>query len=152
PGPTLPRHPRGLRHPRRHHPGRHREPVRAQPGHPREAPRGAPHRADRSPSKLDLGKVNGEHFAVMAGVGFDAELQPDVDGRLKRRLGRMAYFWTGWGHVRRSASPMKITIDGRTWFDGKASCVLIGNVGRITGGVRALYDAPPDDGWVDGGA
>ena len=28
---------------------------------------------------LDLGKINGEHFAVMAGVGFDAELMRDAD-------------------------------------------------------------------------
>ena len=100
---------------------------------------------------LDLGKVNGEHFAVMAGVGFDAELQHDVDGKLKRRLGRLAYFWTGLRHVRRSASPMKITVDGRPWFDGRASCVLLGNVGRITGGIPAFDDARPDDGWLDVG-
>src|SRR5688500_4340085 len=36
-----------------------------------EAVRIAFHGRDR---KLDLGKVNGEHFAVMAGVGFDAEM------------------------------------------------------------------------------
>jgi diacylglycerol kinase (ATP) len=101
--------------------------------------------------RLDLGKVNGEHFAVMAGVGFDAELQDDVDGKMKRRLGRLAYFWTGLRHLRRSASPMTITIDGRPWFDGRASCVLFGNVGRITGGIPAFDDARPDDGWLDVG-
>ena len=100
---------------------------------------------------LDLGKVNGEHFAVMAGVGFDAELARDVDGRMKKRLGRLAYFWSGLRHVHRSASPVKITVDGRTWFDGKASCVLLGNVGRITGGIPAFDDARPDDGWLDVG-
>ena len=101
--------------------------------------------------RLDLGKVNGEHFAVMAGVGFDAELQDDVDGRMKRRLGRLAYFWTGLRHVRRSAVPVTITVDGRPWFDGRASCVLLGNVGRITGGIPAFDDARPDDGWLDVG-
>jgi diacylglycerol kinase family enzyme len=89
---------------------------------------------------LDLGRINGEHFAVMAGVGFDAELMRDVDRRMKNRLGRLAYFWTGLRHVRRAASPVKITIDGRPWFDGMASCVLLGNVGRITGGIPAFDD------------
>jgi diacylglycerol kinase (ATP) len=100
---------------------------------------------------LDLGKINGEHFAVMAGVGFDAELMQDVDGKMKKRLGRLAYFWTGLRHVHRTGSPVKITIDGRPWFDGRASCVLLGNVGRITGGVPAFDDARPDDGWLDVG-
>jgi YegS/Rv2252/BmrU family lipid kinase len=100
---------------------------------------------------LDLGRINGEHFAVMAGVGFDAELMRDVDGPMKNRLGRLAYFWSGLRHVHRSASAVKITIDGRQWFDGRASCVLLGNVGRITGGVPAFDDARPDDGWLDVG-
>lgn len=100
---------------------------------------------------LDLGRINGEHFAVMAGVGFDAELMRDVDRRMKNRLGRLAYFWTGLRHVRRAASPVKITIDGRPWFDGMASCVLLGNVGRITGGIPAFDDARPDDGWLEVG-
>ena len=30
---------------------------------------------------LDLGRINGEHFAVMAGVGFDADVMREVDGR-----------------------------------------------------------------------
>ena len=46
---------------------------------------------------------------------------------------------------------MKVTVDGRPWFDGKAGCVLFGNVGRITGGIPAFDDARPDDGWLDVG-
>src|SRR5215211_813969 len=41
--------------------------------------------------KLDLGVVNGEHFGVMAGVGFDAAMIRDADRSLKNRLGRFAY-------------------------------------------------------------
>ncbi len=39
---------------------------------------------------LDLGLVNGEHFAVMAGVGFEAEMIRDVDGRMKNQCHRRA--------------------------------------------------------------
>jgi diacylglycerol kinase (ATP) len=99
--------------------------------------------------RLDLGKVNGEHFAVMAGVGFDAEMIGDADRSLKDRVGRLAYFWTGLRHLNDNVTPTKINIDGTKWFDGKASCVLIGNVGTITGGVRAFDDARPDDGWLE---
>ena len=101
--------------------------------------------------RLDLGKVNGEHFAVMAGVGFDAEMIRDADRSLKDRAGRLAYFWTGLRHLKDDATPTKVSIDGTKWFSGKASCVLLGNVGTITGGVRAFDDARPDDGWLEVG-
>jgi len=101
--------------------------------------------------KLDLGVVNGEHFAVMAGVGFDAAMIRDAGGALKRRMGRLAYFWSGLRHLAGTATTMKITLDGTKWFRGKASCVLLGNVGTVTGGIRAFPDARPDDGWLEVG-
>ncbi|MFC4061042.1 diacylglycerol/lipid kinase family protein [Planomonospora corallina] len=101
--------------------------------------------------RLDLGRVNGEHFAVMAGAGFDAEMIKDADRGLKERMGRAAYFWTGLRHVRGDLVPMKIKVDGAKWFDGEASCVLFGNVGTITGGIEAFDDARPDDGWLEVG-
>ncbi|MGW0594178.1 diacylglycerol/lipid kinase family protein [Streptosporangium sp. NPDC002607] len=99
--------------------------------------------------KLDLGKVNGEHFAVMAGVGFDAAMMEETDRGLKDRLGRVAYVWTGLRHVRGELVPMEVRIDGVTWFEGEASCLLLGNVGTITGGIEAFDDARPDDGWLE---
>ncbi|HEU4424437.1 MAG TPA: diacylglycerol kinase family protein [Pilimelia sp.] len=101
--------------------------------------------------KLDLGKVNGEHFAVMAGAGFDGAMIDQADRSLKDRIGRLAYVWTGLRHVKDGAVPAKIDIDGAKWFDGEASCVLLGNVGTITGGIRAFDDAKPDDGWLEVG-
>ncbi|MER5627668.1 YegS/Rv2252/BmrU family lipid kinase [Streptosporangium sp. NPDC002544] len=99
--------------------------------------------------KLDLGKVNGEHFAVMAGVGFDAAMVEEADRGLKDRLGRVAYVWTGLRHVRGELVPTEVRIDGVTWFEGEASCLLLGNVGTITGGIEAFDDARPDDGWLE---
>jgi diacylglycerol kinase (ATP) len=98
---------------------------------------------------LDLGKLNGERFAVMAGAGFDGELIRQAGRGLKARVGRLAYVWTGLRHVRDRAVPMTIKVDGTPWFDGRASCVLVGNVGTITGGIRAFDDARPDDGWLE---
>jgi diacylglycerol kinase (ATP) len=100
---------------------------------------------------LDLGKLNGEHFAVMAGVGFDAELIDDADRGLKDRMGKLAYIWTGLPHIRGSGARAQVIIDGTTWFRGQASCVLFGNVGKITGGIPAFDDARPDDGWLEVG-
>jgi YegS/Rv2252/BmrU family lipid kinase len=100
---------------------------------------------------LDLGWINGEHFAVMAGVGFDADMIRGADGGLKDRLGRAAYVWTGLRSIGASPTKTKIKIDGTTWFSGKATCVLIGNVGTILGAVEVFEDARPDDGWLDVG-
>ncbi|MEU4425406.1 YegS/Rv2252/BmrU family lipid kinase [Actinoplanes sp. NPDC024001] len=101
--------------------------------------------------RFDLGRLSGEHFAVMAGVGFDGAMIKDADGDLKDRLGKLAYVWTGIRHVNGEAPRATIEIDGSPWFDDEASCVLIGNVGTITGGIRAFDDAEPDDGWLDVG-
>jgi YegS/Rv2252/BmrU family lipid kinase len=106
---------------------------------------------DGEQKSFDLGKINGEHFAVMAGIGFDGAMIRDADKDLKARLGKLAYVWTGIRHVNGEAPRAKVTIDGTEWFDDEASCVLIGNVGTITGGIHAFDDARPDDGWLDVG-
>jgi len=101
--------------------------------------------------RIDLGKLDGEHFGVMAGVGFDGAMIRDADRKMKDRLGKLAYVWTGLRHVNGEVSEVRILVDGAKWFDDEASCVLIGNVGTITGGIRAFDDAKPDDGWLDVG-
>lgn len=100
---------------------------------------------------LDLGRLGGEYFGVMAGVGFDGAMINDADRNLKDRLGKLAYVWTGLRHVNGEAPTAKVTVDGTKWFDDEASCILIGNVGKITGGIHAFDDAKPDDGWLDVG-
>ncbi|GID97138.1 diacylglycerol/lipid kinase family protein [Amorphoplanes digitatis] len=101
--------------------------------------------------RLDLGVLNGEHFAVMAGIGFDGAMIQDADGRLKERMGKLAYVWTGLRHLDDPAPRAKIKVDGTRWFSDEASCVLVGNVGMVTGGITAFDDARPDDGWLDVG-
>jgi diacylglycerol kinase family enzyme len=101
--------------------------------------------------QFDLGKINGEHFAVMAGAGLDALMIRDADGALKDRLGRAAYFVTGarGAAIRRVGT--KVRLDGDKWFAGKASCVLVGNVGKVVGNVSVFPDASPTDGLLDVG-
>jgi diacylglycerol kinase family enzyme len=99
--------------------------------------------------KLDVGTVNGEHFAVMAGAGFDALMIRDADRSLKDRVGKLAYVFTGAKNLRAARTPVRIKVDGATWFKGKASCVLVGNVAKILAGVTAFEDARPDDGRLE---
>lgn len=101
--------------------------------------------------RIDLGRWGGEHFAVMAGLGFDADLINSANGALKGRLGRFAYIWSGLRAVGLEAAHTTITLDGETWFEGDATCVLVGNVAKVMGGVEVFDGARPDDGWLDVG-
>ncbi len=96
-----------------------------------------------------MGRFNGEKFAVMAGAGFDASMIQQADGSLKERLGRVAYVWTGSQQLRAKPFKAKIEVDGAPWYAGAASCILVGNVGRLFGGVEVFADARPDDGRLE---
>jgi YegS/Rv2252/BmrU family lipid kinase len=98
---------------------------------------------------LDVGRINGEHFVVMAGAGLDALMIRDADGTLKNRLGRVAYVFTGAKNLRATRFAARVRIDGDKWFDGNASCVLVANVGRVMGDIAAFPDAQPDDGLLE---
>lgn len=97
---------------------------------------------------IDVGVINGERFAVMGGTGFDALMIRDADDA-KDRLGRFAYIRAGARNLDGPGAEATIEVDGRTWYEGHASCVLVGNLGRILGGVSAFPDARPDDGVLD---
>ena len=99
--------------------------------------------------KLDVGRFNGERFAVMAGAGFDASMIQEADGGLKDRLGRISYVWTGSRNLRTKPFKAKIAVDGVPWYAGPASCILVGNVGRLFGGIEVFGDARPDDGRLE---
>jgi diacylglycerol kinase family enzyme len=80
---------------------------------------------------------------------MDALMIRDTDSAMKDRFGRAAYIWTGARHIRSNPVRTKVRVDGHTWFDDKASCVLIANVGSIGGGITAFDHASPDDGKLD---
>jgi YegS/Rv2252/BmrU family lipid kinase len=99
--------------------------------------------------KIDVGRMNGERFAVMAGAGFDAQMIREAEAGLKDRIGRVAYVWTGVNQLGRKPFEATIKVDGTSWFEGKASCVLLGNVGELFAGVEAFEGARPDDGVLE---
>jgi diacylglycerol kinase (ATP) len=105
-------------------------------------------RGDRR--EFDVGRFNGERFAVMAGAGFDAAMIRDSgDGGLKERIGRAAYVWSGSENLRSKPFRATIEVDGAEWYKGKATCILLGNVGKLVGGIEAFEDARPDDGKLE---
>ena len=99
--------------------------------------------------KIDVGRINGQRFAVMAGTGLDALMIRDADGELKDRFGRAAYILTGAKHLRLRPFRARIDVDGHRWFDAKAGCVLVGNVSKVFGSVEFFDDSSPDDGVLE---
>jgi YegS/Rv2252/BmrU family lipid kinase len=100
---------------------------------------------------IDTGTVNGEHFAVMAGAGFDALMISDASRRMKSRLGRLAYLYTGARNLTVRARKAAVEVDGSPFFTGRLTCVLVGNVSKIFGGIEVFGDARPDDGILEVG-
>lgn len=101
--------------------------------------------------RLDVGVMNGERFAAMAGTGFDAIMVKAASSQAKDQLGRLAYLRSGMKAMRARSVRMKIRVDDEVWFTGKATCALIGNIGTVTGGLRVLARASPSDGKLDVG-
>lgn len=101
--------------------------------------------------KIDVGVMNGERFAAMAGTGFDAIMIRDTSAAAKETFGRLAYFESSVKALRARRVRMKIFVDGKVWFKGKASCALTGNIGTVTGGLKVFPEAVPDDGILEVG-
>ena len=76
-------------------------------------------------------------------VGADALMIEEADGTLKDRLGRGAYVLTGVRTVTDASVKVRVTVDGSKYYSGTAGSVIVGNVGRVLGGVEAFDDASP---------
>jgi diacylglycerol kinase (ATP) len=98
---------------------------------------------------VDVGRIAGERFTVMAGVGFDAALIRGAGKRLKRRLGRGAYVLSTLRNLAVEPFEARIKVDGERWYRGPASCVLVGNMGTLFGGLEVFAGARADDGLLD---
>jgi YegS/Rv2252/BmrU family lipid kinase len=101
--------------------------------------------------RFDVGVMNGERFAVMAGTGFDAIMIRNANAAGKKHLGRVAYLRGGLKAMKARAVRMTVRVDGARWFHGEASSVLIGNVGTVTGGFAVFPQASTDDGVLEVG-
>jgi diacylglycerol kinase (ATP) len=98
--------------------------------------------------RLDVGCFEQKRFGVMAGAGFDAAMIRGAD-ELKERMGRAAYLWSGSRELGGDGFGAEIQVDGTDWYEGRITCILFGNLGRIVGGVCVFPDASPDDGVLE---
>jgi len=99
--------------------------------------------------RMDLGSVNGRHFANMAGVGLDALIVRDATGPVKTVFGRYAFIGVGLGHLARlDPWQYEATIDGAR-RSGEMWMLLIGNTPQYTWRVVLSPDAASDDGLLE---
>jgi diacylglycerol kinase (ATP) len=99
--------------------------------------------------RLDVGALGDERFIVMCGVGFDAAMLRDADPELKARIGAVAYVLSGFRHLRRHATRFDLKLDGGPPIVRTGQGVLVGNLGRLQGGLPVMPDASPTDGQLD---
>ena len=104
---------------------------------------------ERGRRSLDVGEVGGEVFAVMAGMGFDAAMMRDASSKLKARFGPAAYVLSAVKHLRDRPMRAVIRVDDDPPVTRRLKSVLVGNVGRLQGGITLLPDAQPDSGQMD---
>jgi diacylglycerol kinase (ATP) len=91
-----------------------------------------------------------EHlFLVIAGLGFDAAMVADTDDGLKARVGWIAYFMSGVRHLHGRRLRALVRLDDRPPAALRLRSLLVGNCGRLPGGLTLLPDAVLDDGWLD---
>ncbi len=88
-------------------------------------------------------------FAVMAGIGFDAQIMEDAPEKVKDKVGWAAYVASGSRHLRDPGVTMEVTVDGRATTYDDVRTVVVGNCGELTGGMVLLPDAEVDDGLLD---
>ena len=99
--------------------------------------------------RIDVGVVEDRCFAVMAGMGFDADMVASASERLKARFGSAAYVWSALQRLEDPPIRVMIRLDDDPPLRRRARTVIVGNVGRLQAGVRLLAAAEPDDGHLD---
>lgn len=98
---------------------------------------------------IDLGRTGSRHFALMAGIGFDADVVAHVNPRLKRLTGPGAYVAAGLARALRfRPTPLEISFD-HGHLTAAALLLVAANTALYTYRWRIAPQARPDDGLLD---
>jgi diacylglycerol kinase (ATP) len=100
--------------------------------------------------RIYLGRATSEetgeqrYFFLMAGIGLDASIVQQVRPRLKRRIGKGAFWFSGLSHLARwEPVPFEVEVDGETH---RATFAAVGKSSRYGGDLaitpRAQLDRP----------
>lgn len=99
--------------------------------------------------RLDIGKVNDQHFMNIAGGGELTEISYEVPSKLKTMIGQLAYYMKGL-EMLPFIKPTKTRIeyDG-TVIDEEIMLFLVANTNSVGGFEKLAPDAKFDDGYFD---
>ncbi|HET7799239.1 MAG TPA: diacylglycerol kinase family protein [Humibacillus xanthopallidus] len=89
------------------------------------------------------------HFLVMSGVGMDAAIMAGTNENLKNKVGWPAYLVSGAKHLISPEFRVKVRVDDEPEFRRRSRMVVIGNCGRLLGGLVLMPSALVDDGHLD---
>lgn len=88
-------------------------------------------------------------FLVAAGLGYDASIMGDTIDGLKDKMGWLAYVESGIRHLPGKSVTATVTIDGHSTVHHRVRSVMVGNCGKLMGGVEIFEDASVTDGILD---
>ncbi|WP_228266534.1 diacylglycerol/lipid kinase family protein [Ornithinimicrobium ciconiae] len=104
---------------------------------------------DLPPAPPGEGAVEDHVFLVMAGLGFDAEVMANAPEDLKNKMGWVAYLVAGLQRLRGSQFKVHVTTSDDVRLHRRVRSVMVGNVGKLTGGVNLVPQAKVNDGILD---
>jgi YegS/Rv2252/BmrU family lipid kinase len=90
-----------------------------------------------------------QYFLVMAGVGYDATIMADTNEDLKDKVGWLAYVDAGIRNLPGKPVKATVVIDGKTVVHRRVRSVMVGNCGKVQGGLEIFPDASVNDGLLD---
>jgi len=97
----------------------------------------------------DTSGLTTHRFLVMSGVGMDAAIMAGTNESLKNKVGWPAYMVSGLKHLVSPEFRITVKVDDEVEFRRRARMVVIGNVGRLLGGLVLMPNARVDDGQLD---
>jgi diacylglycerol kinase (ATP) len=97
-----------------------------------------------------LDRTGGKHlFLVAAGLGYDATIMADTKDELKDRVGWLAYVEAGIRNLPGKGVKATIKVDGHEVARRRVRGVMVGNCGKLMGGVEIFPEASVTDGLLD---
>ncbi len=102
---------------------------------------------NRRHKAFDLGKINDRYFIIAAGVGIDAHMYQNVEPKLKKMFGPMAYTLTYIKTIfNYEPKELRIELDGKKYT---GYYVLISNLGKYPPLIKTTKKIVDNDGLLD---
>ena len=95
------------------------------------------------------GETASHYFLVMGGIGMDAAIMAGTNEKMKKTVGWPAYLLSGIRHLVSPEFRATITLDADPDFRRRARSVVIGNCGKLVGGLVLMPNAKIDDQLLD---